>query len=269
MYINGNRLSDIADFVIDPNHLEINFPLVKDAIIYCKTDYLDNLFSYIQHSQSKYILITHMSDKAINLDRFSKKSDCVKKWFAENAVYDHPDLIPVPLGLENHRSPCKGYSTDHEWLVDNVERLRRLPKSFSAYCNWNSHSDKRLRNAGRTARKMALEQLGMSVGLKVRIDHKLPFPEYCEEMTSYKFVACPRGCGVDTHRLWEALYIGCVPIVIKHRIYRDYTLPIIQVKDWTEVTLNKLKTTLQSQFDYTMMDMKYWENRITEEFNKL
>ena len=26
-------------------------------------------------------------------------------------------------------------------------------------------------------------------------------------------VAAPRGNGLDTHRLWEALYLGCVPIV--------------------------------------------------------
>ncbi len=88
-------------------------------------------------------------------------------------------------------------------------------------------------------------------------------------MTRYKFVVCPRGCGVDTHRLWEALYIGCVPIVIKHRIYRDYTLPIIQVNHFAEVTVNRLKTMLQSQLDYTMMDMKYWDTKIIEEFNKL
>lgn len=269
MYINGNNFSDIADFVIDPDHLEIDFPLNENAIIYCKTDYLGRLFQYIKHSQSKYVLITHMSDQLINKVRFEKKPDCVKKWFAENTVYNHSDLISIPLGLENHRGSCKGGFTDHKWIVNNVERLRRLPKSFSLYCNWCSYSNKSLRNLARTARKIALRQLRILVDIKMRINDKLPFSEYCEEMARYKFVICPRGNGIDTHRVWETLYVGCIPIVIKHRIYQDYTLPIIQVNDWTEVTLNRLKTMLQSRFDYTMMDIKYWKNKITEEFNKL
>jgi hypothetical protein len=29
----------------------------------------------------------------------------------------------------------------------------------------------------------------------------------------YKYVICPRGNGIDTHRVWEALYLGVVPVV--------------------------------------------------------
>jgi hypothetical protein len=32
-------------------------------------------------------------------------------------------------------------------------------------------------------------------------------------LSEYKFWICPRGNGLDTHRAWEALYVGAVPII--------------------------------------------------------
>eukprot|EP00965_Chrysotila_dentata_P239975 6203413-Pleurochrysis_carterae.AAC.2 len=36
---------------------------------------------------------------------------------------------------------------------------------------------------------------------------------YLEELGRYHFVLAPRGNGIDTHRLWEALLVGTIPIV--------------------------------------------------------
>ena len=38
---------------------------------------------------------------------------------------------------------------------------------------------------------------------------------YYKKVAAHKFVVAPRGNGIDTHRLWEALYLGCVPVVGK------------------------------------------------------
>ncbi len=32
-------------------------------------------------------------------------------------------------------------------------------------------------------------------------------------LSEYKFWICPRGNGLDTHRAWEALYVGAVPVI--------------------------------------------------------
>jgi len=36
---------------------------------------------------------------------------------------------------------------------------------------------------------------------------------FLENIYNSKFVLCPRGNGLDTHRLWETLYLGSIPIV--------------------------------------------------------
>ena len=37
--------------------------------------------------------------------------------------------------------------------------------------------------------------------------------EFLKDIRNHEFVLCPRGNGVDTHRLWETLYMGSIPIV--------------------------------------------------------
>ena len=50
--------------------------------------------------------------------------------------------------------------------------------------------------------------------------NKIPFMDFLEpydnllRLHDYEFCICPEGNGVDTHRLWECLYLKVVPIVI-------------------------------------------------------
>jgi hypothetical protein len=43
----------------------------------------------------------------------------------------------------------------------------------------------------------------------------LEYSEYTREMGKHYFVLCPRGNGIDTHRFWEALYMGAIPVLIQ------------------------------------------------------
>ena len=54
----------------------------------------------------------------------------IKNWFAQNVNYKHPNLIPLPIGLENHEGPSKGGSIDlntlqkfHTLLLDMKKPL--------------------------------------------------------------------------------------------------------------------------------------------------
>ena len=262
-YINGNKFLDMAHFAIDFDHRDLTMDLYKqNAIVYCKTDFLDLFFDWIKLSRRKYILISHMSDYPINAERFSRAPDTIVKWFAQNAIFQSEKLVPVPLGLENHKGRSKGKFTNHEWFTQNVPRLimkARDPQWI--YCNWNP-------NTNQEARGNIIPQLEKN-GLKVHHETGLSFEDYCENMSSYKFVICPPGNGVDTHRLWEALYMGCIPIVLRHHIYDGYKLPIIQVNSWSEVTYDLIMPILEAKFTAEHMMFTYWKNRIKHEFKQL
>jgi len=70
-------------------------------------------------------------------------------------------------------------------------------------------------------------------------------------------VVAPRGNGWDTHRLWEALYLGCVPIVESGPLDALYNQlgggAVLIVKDWAKVTEASLQahySTLKSRGDF-------------------
>ena len=281
-FINGNKFSDLADFSIDLDNRALSLDLYKqNSIIFCKTDFLDYLFEYLKFSKMKYILISHMSDYPINELRFKKAPPSIIKWYAQNAIYDHKDLVPIPIGLGNHKGKSSVSWYKYDWFVENIEKLRLNPKDEKTlYCNWYSLNNpkqrvgilQKLRNNnikyywGRSCSEKDMENLVP----KSDNDARLSFENYCEIASHYKFMVCPPGNGVAVHQPWEALYMGCIPIVLKHRIYENYTdLPIIQINDWSEVTYDLLNSYLDNEFNTEKMFMPYWRELIKKEFEKI
>jgi hypothetical protein len=82
-------------------------------------------------------------------------------------------------------------------------------------------------------------------------------------------VASPRGNGEDCHRTWEALVLGCIPIVKSSPLDPLYDdLPVLIVKDWKDITEDMLKNTIElfSKQDFKMekLTLDYWKNLINE-----
>ena len=69
------------------------------------------------------------------------------------------------------------------------------------------------------------------------------FENYMYELKTYKFCLSPPGRGLDTHRAWEALMMGTIPLMISTT--QDHLfekLPVVIVDDWEQITtqfLNK------------------------------
>jgi hypothetical protein len=82
-----------------------------------------------------------------------------------------------------------------------------------------------------------------------RLKHKLewlnevPPRENIQRLSEYEFCICPEGNGVDTHRLWEALYVKTIPIVIKSDftdILLENSVPIVVLDDWSQLDESNL-----------------------------
>lgn len=92
-------------------------------------------------------------------------------------------------------------------------------------------------------------------------------------MSSFKYIVCPRGNGIDTHRLWEALYLRIIPIVVPSGMDQLYTsLPVLRVSSFTDVTAELLESKyaeFQEMFDrpgaLDMLTRDYWFHKIEEE----
>mgnify|MGYP000161873584 CR=1 FL=1 len=89
----------------------------------------------------------------------------------------------------------------------------------------------------------------------------------------YKYCFCPRGNGIDTHRIWEALYMGCIPVVKKHttHLFENSNLPILFVEDWDKITQQLLDDTIERfktmNFNYDKLTLEYWKQLVFSNSN--
>jgi len=257
--INGVNLKQIADAIVDTDRMDDINHLPSNSVIWCKTEFIDMVFDTLRTSNNVYKLITHCSDHSITEDVFRRKPPCILKWYAQNVDFLHDDLIPLPIGLENHIGPHKGNSIDIKY-VDIMHPARVVKKNVDMiYCNFNLHTYNNRPNVSQIIKNK-------NIGF---FDSPKPFSEYCESMKNFLFVASPRGNGIDCHRTWEALYLGSIPIVEKHFMYDSYkTLPIIQIENWNNISIKNLLEKCENfkynplQFTREELKLNFWKNEI-------
>jgi hypothetical protein len=255
--INAATYEDICDYSIIPpdGKYFVDEILERDAIIFCKTDFIDYLFSNLSKSINNYVIITHHSDYPIDNYRFSMKPDSVKKWFAINPIIKSDSLVCIPLGLKTHKGSYLEEKYMTKWFIENINKLKNNQKENKVYCNWTNTNPYRMSIINKLENNK----------IDFVLESNLSFDTYAENMSMCKFVISPPGNGIDCHRTWESLYLGCIPIVIKNSIYDEWTdLPILQVNDYSEVDNNLLNSFAKKQFNYEKLYFQYWKKIIKE-----
>jgi hypothetical protein len=101
-------------------------------------------------------------------------------------------------------------------------------------------------------------------------------PNPTPRMTSWQrqatcmFVISPQGIGLDCHRTWEAILLGCIPIV-KKSIYTELLndLPVIQLGDWSECNQKNIERLMgelkDKRFNYSKLFLQYWSCLINDQ----
>ncbi len=257
--VNGVNFKRFCDVVIDVDTANDSRNYKDGDIVFCKTDYLGIFYNEVRGFDGRLKLISHESDYPVGEMLWRYKPDCVVKWFAQNVNFQHPDLIPIPIGIENHFGPSKGSLIDVEFIESSFplmanERINKI------YCNFkNTHSNREnVRNLLREHEYSFIQ------------DSDLSSADYHLQMSKFLFVASPRGNGIDCHRTWEALLVGSIPIVERHFMYDAYpTLPIVQIDNWREVLEpkfleNKTNKILAKELDYSPLFMRHWEGKLCD-----
>ena len=246
--LNAITYEEMCDYVIMPEHNKFfnKEILEKSCVVFCKTEYINSLFDLIRNLEFKYVILTHHCDYSIDYFLFKNKPNNVIKWYCINKNYINNDLISIPLGTF--------WENDLIWFDKEKDLLKENIKEDIFYCNWNNNTNK--------YRYLVLNKL-KDLNLNLKIESGVPFKEYITNMSKCKYVISPPGNGIDCYRTWESLYLGCIPIVIKHDMYDQFSdLPIIQVDDYSLITKEYLEKYINKEFNYEKLSPSFWKKEI-------
>ncbi len=235
-------------------------------IIFTHTGNLENLFFLLKNLDKSFnlILITHQADTMITKKLFDKKPECINNWFALNVEYKNNNLIPLPLGIANDYSYKKNIVSKD--LLHDINEKNIYDKKVLVYVNFNENTNKKERSW--------IKPYFNKIDWAEVEEDNLSIKQYADKIKNASFVICPWGNGVDSHRIWETLFLGSIPIVKNHTTFNNLKgLPIFFVDDFKELTEEKLKEFLLSlesseSFNKEKLNLNYWENIVNKEKNK-
>lgn len=264
--------------------------ILPNSLVHVCTQSLPMFVNHVLPTISvPFQLITNNSDSTVNEDypietESILNSDFLIHWFAQNCTLTHPKITRIPIGLDYHsmipeskrfvwvnamsQHHCLGTKKLPIYQEQDLKVISSSAKPFherklKSYANFHFLMKTRY---GKVDRVNAFQTLPLDV-----VDYEVSYRirnDCWKTMTEYAFVVSPAGNGLDCHRTWEALVLGCIPIVKTSGLDLLYTdLPVWIVNDWSEVTVDNMKLIIESyktkSFNMEKLTLNYWTKLIT------
>jgi hypothetical protein len=170
-------------------------------------------------------------------------------WFAQNVKHTHDKIHFLPIGIANQM-----------WEHGNLsifKNLKFVKKDRNVYMCFKESTNFEVRSS-------CLNLLNPTIEFLPMIEpHK-----NIQLLQRYKFCICPEGNGVDTHRLWEALYVKTVPLLLRSKfsenIQKTTKLPMILFNSWEELDVDNLPDYKSFNFDVgrKYLSLRYYQSLI-------
>lgn len=221
-----------------------------------------------------FILVSGDSDLPINTSSLGSalatllKDQKVLEWHAQNRDFDHPKLHSLPIGINLHNLWSNPLQWGGGFILPTLQELQLkniaenapsfLNREQKIFCNWHFSID-------RADRKDCLEKIDKTICFFQSEPSQMV--ETWELQSQFQFVLSPHGAGLDCHRTWEALLLGCIPIVKTAKINDLFEgLPVIAVDDWREINhlflQNRSQEMAGKTFNLEKLSMRYWKSKI-------
>ena len=279
-YINSRGLSEICNY--KPNKIKSDTNLINlddykyikdDDIIYIVRTVFKQFYNFIINKNVKNLTIV-LADSDISfplesdINHNELNKNIINKIYTTNydLSFQSDFIIPIPLGIDYHTIFNEKLPIEQENELININNKsnnfnKRLNKTYSFF-HLNIHIKPGRKHT--YDRNNALEYLknkSFNVFQTKKINRDLTW----NEMIKYKWIISPHGNGLDCHRTYEAIALGCIPIVKTSTLDILYkNMPIIIVDNWTDITIDYLnKESIKALKKSTnQIQLNYWKNLI-------
>lgn len=228
-------------------------------------------------------------------------------WFATNTAASHKKLHPLPLGpkVQWH---TRGFHQEEEskallsTILENQDPKRdffeverpnvvdchmTVHDSDGVQCKVLTNEQSRRSAASHFERFTKHHDIPPTDACAMKLNAKLQNATidenhnaqlaYLQRLRCAKFVPVPEAAGLDTHRYYETLTMGAIPIVIDFPPMRELfeELPVLRVQKWSDVTMQLLETSYKElrnarhKYNWRRLQAEYWREKILRSASKL
>ncbi len=220
-------------------------------MIFCKGDKANEFIAECANLISARVIIVGNSDEDFD-EPFSKIPRSVKKVLMQNMKFSEPNYDPIPIGLENLSLANNGFPELTRRFIPWEESISKvLVGPFSL-----THSE-----------RSELLRLEFEPHLDF-LSSRLEPDQYARIAGTYKFIACPRGNGIDTHRLWETIYRGSIPVLTESNWLKNFDwlsgrcMTLQKWDELAEVSEDDLSVVLKPETIPEQLWWPYWKKLI-------
>ena len=278
-YVSSHGILKSCDIIIlsieDFTKLIENIPNKKDPIIYFNIYVFDILKSNLHLINYNFILVSGDGDSTNPTELFSSEyefsnfinNEKIIKWYSQNCIIEHSKIEKIPIGLDYHTLCNNSYywgekqtpiEQENELINIFLNSKKFWERQIKCYSNFHFVD---YGNKFGYSRKDIINSISSELIFyePIQIERKTTW----ENQTEYAFVISPHGNGLDCHRTWEALVLGCIVIVKKSpldSLYED--LPVLIINEWSEINEELLKNTIiefkNKKFNYEKLLLEYY-----------
>jgi hypothetical protein len=172
--------------------------------------------SFAHVPRRKHVYIVHNSDQSFDSTKLAALLPTALHIYAVNTTVSHPRLTTIPLGFPDAALPF--LST---FIRPDVPRDIEIYMNFTVGTNVSKRTDcwAALKDDPRVVVKSGRSS-----------------SEYYEDLCRSKYVLCPEGTGIDTHRVYEAILCGATPVVLRNPLAEFYSkYPVKIIGSWSDV----------------------------------
>ena len=218
--ISGKAFADSCKWVIDSRYpgraVYWQLRAKTGDSIFVNGDLVMNLVNVLSLSKRKYVFVIHNSDIPFDEVRLNALLPYAIHINAINTIVKHPKLTTIPLGF-----PDAGVVFLSTFVKPEG------PRTIEYYMNFSMGT-----NVDKRAECYDVFKNDPRVVIRSNVSRK----QYHEDLCRSKYVLCPEGAGIDTHRIYEAIYCGATPIVLRNALADLYaSYPVKIVDSWSEV----------------------------------
>lgn len=221
-YLSGDGFESICDFsAFSPRVNSLNIGDISSAqSIFCTSHNVEKLIQDFGSDINATILVLGNSDR--DFYEFNLQlPNSIKSVYLQNSHISNDFYRTLPIGLENLRLARNGIPSLYKsGDISRIKQNKILVGPFSP-----SHIE----------RKELEKWKNISHEMIVFEENYMGPKKLSKLSADFLFVACPRGNGTDTHRFWETLYRGSIPVVKRSKwseSIKTLNIPFVELSNW-------------------------------------